>query len=92
VVVPTKGIALPLLSAGGTGWVITAFAIGLIAALDNANALEAEANAASPAGEASAESSLALSRDRASADGSAADGESNRSDDDSDGPRLRLVS
>jgi cell division protein FtsW len=92
VVVPTKGIALPLLSAGGTGWVITAFAIGLIAALDNANALEAEANATSPSSETLTESSLALSRDRASADGSAADGGSDRGDDDSDGPRLRLVS
>ena len=37
VVVPTKGIALPLISAGGTGWVMTAFALGLVAALDNAN-------------------------------------------------------
>ena len=37
VVVPTKGIALPLLSAGGTGWIVTAFAIGLAASLDNAN-------------------------------------------------------
>ena len=27
---PTKGIALPLLSAGGTGWIVTAFAIGLV--------------------------------------------------------------
>ena len=36
VVVPTKGIALPLISAGGTGWVLTAFSLGLIAALDNA--------------------------------------------------------
>ncbi|MEM9416471.1 MAG: putative peptidoglycan glycosyltransferase FtsW [Planctomycetota bacterium] len=41
VVVPTKGIALPLISAGGTGWVMTAFAIGLIAAIDNANHLAA---------------------------------------------------
>ncbi|MEM7627198.1 MAG: putative peptidoglycan glycosyltransferase FtsW [Planctomycetota bacterium] len=39
VVVPTKGIALPLVSAGGTGWVFTAFALGLVASLDNANAL-----------------------------------------------------
>lgn len=37
VVVPTKGIALPLLSAGGTGWILTAFALGLVAALDEAN-------------------------------------------------------
>jgi cell division protein FtsW len=40
VVVPTKGIALPLISSGGTGWIVTAFAIGLVAALDNANELE----------------------------------------------------
>ncbi|MBB6430339.1 FtsW/RodA/SpoVE family cell cycle protein [Algisphaera agarilytica] len=39
VVVPTKGIALPLISAGGTGWIFTAFAIGLVASLDNAKAL-----------------------------------------------------
>jgi len=42
VVVPTKGIALPLISSGGTGWVVTAFAIGLVAALDNANRMAAE--------------------------------------------------
>lgn len=41
VVVPTKGIALPLLSAGGTGWIVTAFAIGLAASLDAANHMEA---------------------------------------------------
>ena len=39
VVVPTKGIALPLVSAGGTGWIMTAVAIGLVAAIDNANHL-----------------------------------------------------
>ncbi len=43
VVVPTKGIALPLLSSGGTGWILSAFAIGLVAALDEANRFEAEA-------------------------------------------------
>ena len=37
VVVPTKGIALPLLSAGGTGWIMTAWALGLVASLDNGN-------------------------------------------------------
>ena len=42
VVVPTKGIALPLISAGGTGWIMTAFAIGLVAALDNANRMGEE--------------------------------------------------
>ncbi|MEM8783947.1 MAG: putative peptidoglycan glycosyltransferase FtsW [Planctomycetota bacterium] len=40
VVVPTKGIALPLLSAGGTGWCVTGFMLGLVASLDNAAALE----------------------------------------------------
>jgi cell division protein FtsW len=38
--VPTKGIALPLVSNGGTGWVMTAMAIGLIVALDRINRLE----------------------------------------------------
>lgn len=31
---PTKGIALPLLSAGGTGWILTSFSLGLVAAAD----------------------------------------------------------
>lgn len=35
--VPTKGIALPLLSNGGTGWLLTAFCIGLIDAIDRRN-------------------------------------------------------
>ena len=30
---PTKGIALPLVSSGGTGWVLTAFSLGLVVAL-----------------------------------------------------------
>ncbi len=42
VVVPTKGIALPLISAGGTGWIFTAFALGLVASLDNAKAMQDE--------------------------------------------------
>lgn len=42
---PTKGIALPLLSAGGTGWVLTAFCIGLLVAMER----EAEASTLSPA-------------------------------------------
>ncbi len=41
VVVPTKGIALPLLSAGGTGWVMTAAAIGLVIAVDRLNQIDA---------------------------------------------------
>lgn len=40
VVVPTKGIALPLVSSGGTGWILTAFALGLLVALDESNRLE----------------------------------------------------
>lgn len=31
---PTKGIALPLLSSGGTGWILTAASLGLIIAMD----------------------------------------------------------
>ena len=34
VLLPTKGIALPLVSAGGTGWVLTAAALGLVVGLD----------------------------------------------------------
>ena len=40
--VPTKGIALPLLSAGGTGWIVTAAALGLVSSIDNANHIDAE--------------------------------------------------
>ncbi|MCA9284878.1 MAG: cell division protein FtsW [Phycisphaerales bacterium] len=39
---PTKGIALPLLSKGGTGWLLTAFAVGLLISMDRTtNRLEA---------------------------------------------------
>ncbi|RPG19808.1 MAG: cell division protein FtsW [Phycisphaera sp. TMED9] len=31
---PTKGIALPLVSRGGTGWILTAFSLGLIISMD----------------------------------------------------------
>jgi len=31
---PTKGIALPLLSSGGTGWIMTTFALGWVVGLD----------------------------------------------------------
>lgn len=31
--VPTKGIPLPLVSAGGTGWTLTAFSLGLVVAI-----------------------------------------------------------
>lgn len=33
---PTKGIALPLVSAGGTGWVLTAASLGLLVGMDRA--------------------------------------------------------
>lgn len=31
---PTKGIALPLMSSGGSGWIMTAFMLGLVVAVD----------------------------------------------------------
>ena len=31
---PTKGIALPLVSRGGSGWILTAFSLGLLWAID----------------------------------------------------------
>jgi len=36
-IAPTKGIALPLLSHGGTGWALTAFSIGLLVAMEREN-------------------------------------------------------
>ncbi len=48
---PTKGIALPLLSSGGTGWILTAASLGLLVAMDRLNAPdEAHAAAASTSG------------------------------------------
>lgn len=43
--IPTKGIALPLLSNGGTGWLLTAFCIGLVNAIDRKNDTIANTNA-----------------------------------------------
>lgn len=37
---PTKGIALPLLSSGGTGWILTAASLGLLIAMDTELATE----------------------------------------------------
>ncbi|MCC5828712.1 MAG: cell division protein FtsW [Phycisphaeraceae bacterium] len=34
VVVPTKGMALPLISAGGTGWMMTGLMLGIVASFD----------------------------------------------------------
>jgi len=33
---PTKGIALPLISRGGTGWILTAFCLGMLLAIERA--------------------------------------------------------
>ncbi len=39
VTVPTKGIALPLISSGGTGWIMTAAAIGILMSIERVNRL-----------------------------------------------------
>ncbi len=49
--VPTKGIALPLLSSGGTGWIVTGAALGVLVAMDRLTAQEREAlDAEAPSG------------------------------------------
>ncbi len=40
---PTKGIALPLLSSGGTGWILTAGAMGLLISIAKSQAAQVEA-------------------------------------------------
>ena len=40
---PTKGIALPLISSGGTGWIMNAAAIGVLMSIERITRLEAEA-------------------------------------------------
>ena len=47
---PTKGIALPLVSSGGTGWLLTAFMLGLLARLDPTPRRTARSPSATPAG------------------------------------------
>ncbi len=42
-IAPTKGIALPLVSRGGTGWMLTCFSLGLVMSLDRMLAREDEA-------------------------------------------------
>jgi cell division protein FtsW len=37
---PTKGIALPLISSGGTGWIMNAVAIGVLMSIERINRLE----------------------------------------------------
>lgn len=46
---PTKGIALPLVSSGGTGWILTAASLGLLVAMDRAQQWEEASVAESPA-------------------------------------------
>ena len=36
---PTKGIALHMLSSGGTGWILTAASLGLLVAIDRTQSL-----------------------------------------------------
>ncbi len=38
---PTKGIALPLISSGGTGWIMNAAAIGVLMSIERVNRMEA---------------------------------------------------
>src|SRR6185436_4078870 len=40
---PTKGIALPLISSGGTGWIMNAVAIGVLMSIERITRKEAEA-------------------------------------------------
>lgn len=47
---PTKGIALPLLSYGGTGWILTAASLGVLVAMDRGHALQ-EKTAIEPSNE-----------------------------------------
>lgn len=35
---PTKGIALPLVSSGGTGWILTALCLGMVISIDRSHA------------------------------------------------------
>ena len=45
---PTKGIALPLVSAGGTGWLLTSAALGLVVAMDRCRVREPLASEVRP--------------------------------------------
>ena len=41
---PTKGIALPLISSGGTGWIMNAVAIGVLMSIERVNRRDMEAS------------------------------------------------
>ncbi|MBL9000874.1 MAG: FtsW/RodA/SpoVE family cell cycle protein [Phycisphaerae bacterium] len=47
---PAKGIALPLVSYGGTGWILTAFSLGLLVSINRTQAEPQEAQEHVPAG------------------------------------------
>src|SRR5690606_10904877 len=47
---PTKGIALPMVSAGGTGWTLTAACLGLLLAMDRGQAEREQAPEVAGAG------------------------------------------
>lgn len=42
VTVPTKGIALPFVSSGGTGWLLNAIAVGILMSIERQNRRDAE--------------------------------------------------
>lgn len=46
--VPTKGIALPLISRGGTGWILTAFCLGMLIAIERARSSQERAVSKEP--------------------------------------------
>ena len=48
---PTKGIALPLVSSGGTGWTLTAFSLGLLIAIGRTQSVAVQEFGGSPADE-----------------------------------------
>lgn len=58
VLAPTKGIALPLISSGGTGWIVTAFSLGLLVAVDRSHRAMALEETAAPADAAPAATTL----------------------------------
>ena len=45
---PAKGIALPLISYGGTGWILTAFSIGILMAISRTRTEETIVPAEAP--------------------------------------------
>ncbi len=50
VTIPTKGIALPFISSGGTGWIMNALAVGVLMSIERVNRREYEASGRSRRG------------------------------------------